>query len=653
MAWYGGAKSFDKAPNGSEINPFIALDHFHLVCHFTDRLSTDTHLQWTLMQPGEANILPNRSNLPYARQNQKPKWLSKTEWLSFANLRSYPNIQLRNILIAIQDRELPFNETSLCTLINQSLFQLGDLTVSGSSSTLEWKRDLEDENFCKDSYAVLSSFFDEIKNTPKNYKCVNMLGGLCNFFACWEPSCRLLARQLAKSVHGWAEDEGQDIEKSPPSVAPMIRAKQVVLYQHAIMVLSNGSLDESDVKLLIEMAIKSKNLFTGSHMETEIRTNEVEIQYSLSQRVDDVLQLVLLSPNIITEALRSCFPRCPSQMKWNRWVASNGKYETQCFQSQSTNGSSYTVNLVTGEVLIDGIPPSRLPSDILKHPLYVRSFGERQFEVVMKDGFLETCRPAFNRFYRFSLGPDLKIYEFNKDESEFLELLGVTHAKFNWSTDIPPRLTNMHSHWLCRDKHFIVLRDIRFNDRNISYVVKIAPPHHHMFEPQTTKVKGVVKCVGAHHEGRTNLSTMMEDSDNMDTLVLHRSPALDILSKFEAKEFIHSLIEPSNNKMKFYFPRFKMTFELCQGVLKCQEITGYQLIPHLQTGDTLRGTSRYLLLENTNLFGHQMIVFPQGLVERTSTGIVDIRVITDCDAELLWYQYEFHSRFKFLETKQV
>eukprot|EP00956_Cyclotella_meneghiniana_P007278 scaffold9913_cov36-Cyclotella_meneghiniana.AAC.17 len=340
-------------------------------------------------------------------------------------------------------------------------------------------------------------------------------------------------------------------------------------------------------------------------------------------------------------------------MKWDQWVASNSKDKTLCFKSQSTDGSSYAVNLITGEVLIDGVPPSRLPSEILNHPLYVRSFGERQFEVVMKEGFLETCCPAFDRFYKFSLGSDdLKIYEFKQDDSEFMELLDVNNSKFNWSIDIPPRLTNMHSHWLCRDKHLIVLRGIGFRERNISYIVKIVPPHHHIFESQTTKVKGAVKCVDTYRDGRSNLQTVIKDSDRMDTLILHQSPTLDILSKFEAKEFIHTLVEPSNNKMKFYFPRFQLTLELCQGVLKCQEITGYQLSNCVQTSDTLRGISRYLLLEKTTCSGHKMMVFPEGLVEIMSTGIVDIRVATDCDAELLWYQYEFHPRFQFLETKQ-
>ena len=67
----------------------------------------------------------------------------------------------------------------------------------------------------------------------------------------------------------------------------------------------------------------------------------------------------------------------------------------------------------------------------------------------------------------------MKIYELKEDESELLELLDVTGSVTKWSNDIPPRLTSMHSHWLQRDKQLIVLREIHFHDRNISYLIKL------------------------------------------------------------------------------------------------------------------------------------------------------------------------------------
>jgi hypothetical protein len=167
MAWFGGPMPFDNASSGAEINPFVKLDHFIIASNLTERLE-DIFLQWTLMQPGEEYILSSRANLPYARQNDKPEWLSKTQYLSFANLRSYPHIQLRNILLAIHERQLPFTEPSVHTLIRQALFHTGKISHERNGhATLEWKRDLESPRFCTDARVMLESFYAEIKDSPQ------------------------------------------------------------------------------------------------------------------------------------------------------------------------------------------------------------------------------------------------------------------------------------------------------------------------------------------------------------------------------------------------------------------------------------------------------------------------------------------------------
>ena len=129
--------SFDRASSGAEINPFAKLDHYHYIItsNFTDRFEgNDKSLQWTMMQPGEQHIHLSRGNIPYARQNLKPGWLSKTQYFSFANLRSYPHVQLRNILVAIQERQLPFTEPIVHTLVCQALFHVGKISNAPDGS---------------------------------------------------------------------------------------------------------------------------------------------------------------------------------------------------------------------------------------------------------------------------------------------------------------------------------------------------------------------------------------------------------------------------------------------------------------------------------------------------------------------------------------
>ena len=175
---------------------------------------------------------------------------------------------------------------------------------------------------------------------------------------------------------------------------------------------------------------------------------------------------------MMTDALQSVYQRCPTGLNWKRWNPDDGS-STQCVQAKGKDGHFYSINLITGEVLIDGLPPSRLPGSILNHPLYKRTFGDRNFEIVGKGNFLETCRLVFGRFYKFSKASPLKIYEFKEDGSEMLELLDGSTDRPVWARDLPLRLLKLCSHWLFREKNLIVLRDICFKERNIHNLIQL------------------------------------------------------------------------------------------------------------------------------------------------------------------------------------
>ncbi len=104
--------------------------------------------------------------------------------------------------------------------------------------------------------------------------------------------------------------------------------------------------------------------------------------------------------------------------------------------------------------------------------------------------------------------------------------------------------------------------------------------------------------------------------------------------------------------MRFFLPRYELTFTVADGVLHCREIAGYQLCSQQQIDNTLRGVEKYMLLEESKT-RDKIIVFPKGKVVRESSGQVHIEVKDNCDEKLLWYQYKFHPRFRYIVTRQV
>ena len=71
------------------------------------------------------------------------------------------------------------------------------------------------------------------------------------------------------------------------------------------------------------------------------------------------------------------------------------------------------MNVQSGVLLFNGLPPRRLPASMLALSLYKRSFGDRNFEVVVKmDNVFMTTRAVKN-----ALGQEY-IYEFFLDTKQ-------------------------------------------------------------------------------------------------------------------------------------------------------------------------------------------------------------------------------------------
>jgi hypothetical protein len=100
------------------------------------------------------------------------------------------------------------------------------------------------------------------------------------------------------------------------------------------------------------------------------------------------------------------------------WTRSGGL----CFEALSAAGMLFSLNALTGLVLVNGWPLCSLPNEIRQHALYVRCFGDRDFEVTRLAGrVLATARPISGRAYTFEMrGAALLVTE--KEESTGLVL---------------------------------------------------------------------------------------------------------------------------------------------------------------------------------------------------------------------------------------
>jgi len=172
---------------------------------------------------------------------------------------------------------------------------------------------------------------------------------------------------------------------------------------------------------------------------------------------------------MLTRALRRVLKRAPQDLQWQQLHFTTAAAAS--FQAVGSDGILYSLNCIDGTVLEDGTPPGRLPSEIQRHPLFLRTFSHKGspwgFEVTLTDaGVRRTQTPVRGRFYEFFLadpqaagsnsscgnGSGTLVVTEIDERGHRLELLDVgdSCACTGWGADLPPRLRELHSHWLSR-----------------------------------------------------------------------------------------------------------------------------------------------------------------------------------------------------------
>lgn len=84
---------------------------------------------------------------------------------------------------------------------------------------------------------------------------------------------------------------------------------------------------------------------------------------------------VALHPDVLTDAVRSVYADLPADVPWRRIPEHLGCYKAE------VAGQVYSVSVLSGAALCNGMRPGHLPRTILRSKLYKRVFRERTFEV--------------------------------------------------------------------------------------------------------------------------------------------------------------------------------------------------------------------------------------------------------------------------------
>ena len=659
MSWDGGVHTWDKFDG--EFDPFSSSREASIL--FCTEQVQDSSLQWALKQDGSTD--KTRGNIPLSTQSSKPNYLSITEYLCFCRLRAYPMRQMRDVIACIGDRSLPLHQKDVQKLILQVMFHVGSLSDSNvESQSFRWKRDLYDQSNCglvHTADAILNSVGQDLQETPSNAESTYVIGAICNFLSGWTGSLKAISRGLGVALSTWANDIETRVQdaKGEEDISDL-KLKQSLLLRRAILCFAGGPLNDLDIENVVVNTVESKNLCLSDEDQSGCIASECV--GLVASRLQEILKCVNRRPDILTRALRKVVVGAPDQLEWKLFVDPTSKVtRSACYEAKNKD-CLYTVNLLTGILLVDGLPPVSLPKEILDHPLYKRVFGTKNFEVVTKNGILETTKLTAGCTYQFlRTKQKLHVTEIESSTKEEHMLLDWTTID-QWGAELQPRLVQMHSHWINMQNQVIALRGQPFHDKHISFLLT--------FCLDSSSVRSEVEVSPLVIPDHRRSMPLLKLIDQTSTFRFSRILVpfdlsqvglwKNVLEKFEHPDFIHIMRE-SSGLIRLELPRFRLTFDFQNGCFVCKELRGFTLCEGQILSGTMNGFIRYIVLKKPSQLSQAtdvmelrdnevLVIIPDGIV-RQEDGIVRVDDRdSSCSAICNWFQYALHPRYRTLQA---
>ncbi|CAB9529821.1 Protein of unknown function (DUF3645) [Seminavis robusta] len=603
-------------------------------------------------------MLPSRTrgNEGIATKTKKPDWLAYEEYLMFATMRAFPNIQLRHLLCAMVDDLLPFGDERVHVLVRQLLYHVGDES---------WKHDL-DSVFYDQIASELFGKADLLKESPNNMVKILLFGLVSSFFGQYNKRCldcsRLFTRILqALGDHVDAEVRGRE------QIAPDLYWKQARLYGYGLLSHCPRDQDEARLLNLVELIVlfQYKSLFAAKELHASQLQHAVHC--TMSRNIEATLKAIEANLDCLTRCLGLVIDDLPNKLLWTK-IGYPDVASTACFEAQAEH--HYSINVLNGTVLVDGVPPGFLPSSIVTNQLYQRTFGSRNFECIVVD---------VDHFRTSRLIDDFFLYEFVFHQENHLDIIeydtrdGVgsepklspvwswrvaisatarqgqnspppqasSNPSSNLSRDglvlvprekfeIPLLLSEPYSHWYSRRYDAFLIRAPSYKERSVLFVITkealYLVPTEDMAAPFDLIVGNLPKY---------------------DRLLFRKPNMLKVLSRVEEPKYILPWLDSSLKSIRYHMPRLGMNFLQKADTVHSENFGGFSLRTRQTFEDTLAGVTTYLVLSDK--LGIEKVLVPCGLVD--ASGNVIRR--SEWNYRGSFHSYDVHPRFSHLVAKDT
>lgn len=328
------------------------------------------------------------SNEIIARQASCDRRLTPHEFYAFGDLRAGEHIQLYNIARELASAVLNFTHKDVLLLFQQAIWQVGRCLPETA-----WRQahaPLAERRFAKDLLSVMKETFTKHETNWQGTNAVRLIAVLTQLLLSLSPleeiriECLALLRQIRHTTLTWMREldgsftRTNDNEERSNISSRLIAAAMVSLItfdteaSHYSSVLAGGG----DVAEYCECLILLNNhdpLQPAREADTT-QSERLKVAQLLELRLHELITVDAGGLNAAIMSIWSDFlPHGswqPLDSKMRQWV------QMSIPASEERVARSIHFNTLSGELLIDGLPLSRLPRAISKHETFERLFGK-------------------------------------------------------------------------------------------------------------------------------------------------------------------------------------------------------------------------------------------------------------------------------------
>ncbi|KAF8602017.1 hypothetical protein BDV93DRAFT_607811 [Ceratobasidium sp. AG-I] len=578
----------------------------------------------------------HNSNQVIADQSQCPSNLSLLEHIAFGTLRSGPRLQWMNIARGIEENLLSFSHKEVYLLHAQAAWQIGPLTED--SCAHDWHIELDSVQYGQLLVNQSGNVLDRVKANWLEGTSVRIIVMLVT---------RLLAstqdevvrqdsyRFLRKARHvtlGWLKELSAKLHEA--EIKSHIVDYQERVCEMAAICHSTWDVDPVHLESLLSSADDFAAFILCSVILHDNRPpSPVSLTHSLQSLLLQDLRLahrtmplmlsrLRVSPQHLDAGILQIWP--DYNANGDGWIPLTTDSSWVSTTTRGPHTQTVHLDVLDGQLLIDGKPLGRLPQEFISHPTYVRLFGQKVLAVV-PGGAPGMEFSTLNRVngYKVSFALNQKskalVVQAHKDGSTS-EL--IPHAKVEW--DFPVFFSSDFHHWAHLESNTVEFRPL-------------ATPWE--IDPRNWQLK---YSAGSYYVMELAAGTGVSFLAN-----IHSSLFQSIsqrLAPLEASRYLY-VVYSTERQISVELPRMKLSFYVNSDQALESVNIGDQVVDENQSSGTMLGLQNQLLLRAKrlsagNLSRSRTVLIPHGKVQfsiQKHHALVNID--TGTDREVLFHQY--------------